>query len=232
VDAAGNAYAMTGMAFHPTSGVLYGSTSNQSPTSSGYLVTIDPLTGLVTPIGSFGVASTMADVTFVGTTMYGMQAAGSHVLHTVDLLTGAATATADGGTSEYGGGGLAHDTGGVMFLTPDSITSPPGSLYTIDTAGNRNLIGALSGAPILVNGVSMVINAMDTDGSTLYGINGQGATHLVTINSATGEITDIGRLPDRSDALAIAPGGEVPEPSTLSLLGAGIAALIIRRRRA
>src|SRR5947208_9276029 len=53
VDAIGNQYGVTGLAFSE-SGVLYGSTSNNSETAPRSLVTIDPLTARVTLIGSFG----------------------------------------------------------------------------------------------------------------------------------------------------------------------------------
>ncbi|MCW5963394.1 MAG: hypothetical protein KIT83_05100 [Bryobacterales bacterium] len=41
------------MAFHPTTGVLYGSANNNSPTNPRSLVIIDPLTGEVTLVGSY-----------------------------------------------------------------------------------------------------------------------------------------------------------------------------------
>jgi hypothetical protein len=84
-------------------------------------------------------------------------------------------------------------------------------------------------------GGGMFINAMDFDGSTLLGINntsggGGGATHLVSINTVSGAITDIGLSANSLDALAV-QASAIPEPSTLALFGAGIAALILRRRR-
>ena len=182
VDGSGNAYALSGLAFHPTTGVLYGATSNSSPTATAHLVTVDPLTGLVTDIGLFGPGSTMSDITFVGSTLYGMRSASGHLLTTINLLTGAATDIAGSGTGAFGGGGLAASSSGLMFLTPDSATNPPGSLYTIDTAGTRTFVATLSGAPVVSSGGGMFINAMDFDGSTLLGINntsggGGGATH-------------------------------------------------------
>src|SRR4051812_25930572 len=45
-------YPITGLAFNPTNGVLYGSTGN-SGTVDGKLVTINPTTALVSIIGSF-----------------------------------------------------------------------------------------------------------------------------------------------------------------------------------
>src|SRR4051812_521160 len=47
-DSGGHNYAVTGLAFHPTTGVLYGSTGG---TSGKSLLTINPTTGLVTVVG-------------------------------------------------------------------------------------------------------------------------------------------------------------------------------------
>ena len=57
-------FAVTGLAFDPTTGVLYGSTSGAGATSS-LLLPIDIATGAGTVVGDFGVgASPMADIAF------------------------------------------------------------------------------------------------------------------------------------------------------------------------
>ena len=56
-DAAGNNYGMTGLRYHPTTGIFYGATTTSSPTNPNYLVIVDPATALVTPIGPFGSGS-------------------------------------------------------------------------------------------------------------------------------------------------------------------------------
>ena len=50
-DVAGQNYPITGLAVHPTTGVLYGSTGNNPAATAARLVTIDPATALVTVIG-------------------------------------------------------------------------------------------------------------------------------------------------------------------------------------
>src|SRR5262245_59057174 len=66
-------YPITGLAFHPTTGVLYGSTGNNNPSGANTdarLVRVNPATGLVTDIGPFnagpvnssGNPTTMADI--------------------------------------------------------------------------------------------------------------------------------------------------------------------------
>src|SRR5205823_5714024 len=57
-DAGGTNYPITGLAFNPTTGVLYGSTGNSVAATAARLVTIDPVTARVTPVGPFNVGNT------------------------------------------------------------------------------------------------------------------------------------------------------------------------------
>jgi hypothetical protein len=236
VDATGAAYGLTGLAFDPITGFLYGSTANQSPTARGHLVRVDSATGLVTDIGAFGILSTFADITFGPTgILYGWEAAGSHNMYTINTATGAATLVGSSGNPGFGGGALAANAAGVIYSMPNSATNPPGTLQTVSpTTGALTFVANLSGAPLLSFG-GMVINAASFDEfGVLWGINtAQGGafnTHLVTINPATGEITDAGRSVDRLDAIAIRQG-IIPEPSTILLCGAGLVGVALWRRR-
>src|SRR6476659_1025930 len=70
-DSVGTNYPITGMAFNPNTGVLYGSTGNAGAVDA-MLVTINPATAAVTVIGAFnagptnssGTPTTMADIAF------------------------------------------------------------------------------------------------------------------------------------------------------------------------
>ena len=238
VDAAGSPYGLTGLAFNPVSGVLYGSTANASPTARGSLVTVDPATALVTLIGDFaGITSTMSDITFISDgTLYGLAAADQHQLYTIDPVTGIVTLVGPaGGFSHFGGGSLAARPGDdVLFATPNSSTDPPGDLVTVSAAdGSQTLVAALSGAP-LVDGTSIVIAAADfSSAGVLFGVNidRSGLSHLVTINTATAGVTDVGASANNLDALAIQREiAAVPAPSALVLLGLSFAGLIALRR--
>src|SRR4051794_16683298 len=57
-DAAGANYPLTGLAVHPVTGVLYGSVANANAATRARLVTINPATGLVTPVGPFNAGPT------------------------------------------------------------------------------------------------------------------------------------------------------------------------------
>lgn len=222
VDASQNAYGITGLAFDPNTGILYGSTGTASPTAAAHLVVIDPATALVTDIGPYSVPgdSTMSDITFDPTSgiLYGWEASGDHSLATIDLSTGAATLVGTFSRPEFGGGALASDASGTLYATPDGSTAAKPTLRTVDNVtGATTNVAFLSGSPLS----KQSINAMAfSDLGTLYGVNNNrsGATHLVTIDTATGVMTDVGASLDNLDAIAFQSGTPpVPEPSTLVL---------------
>ena len=69
VDSLNVNYPITGLAFNPINGLLYGSTGNSFPGTAAKLVIINPLTAQVTVLGSFnagnaGNPATMADLAF------------------------------------------------------------------------------------------------------------------------------------------------------------------------
>src|SRR5262245_55839165 len=56
-------FGVTGLAVHPITGVLFGSTGNRSPSLPGHLITINKQTGAGTDVGPFGISgATMADL--------------------------------------------------------------------------------------------------------------------------------------------------------------------------
>ena len=231
MNATGAPFGLTGMAF--MGGTLYGTVSNASPTGAGTLVSINPFTAQVTSIGTFFAAGggTMSDITSIGGTLYGWRSNADHSLYTINTTTGAASIVGAGsGNPGFGGGGLAANAAGTMFVSPNgsfaSSGFTQGSFYTVNTT-----TGALTSLGVH-SGLSGVINAMTFDGATLYGINGdQGGpslTNLVTINPANGAVTVVGPSINDLDAIAVNP---VPEPATMAVLGIGALALLRRRRK-
>src|SRR5204862_4627996 len=84
-------FAVTGLAVHPATGVLYGATSTGA-TAPGSLLTISKTTGAGTLVGSFGLGGfPLPDLTFTSDgTLYGW-ARVPNALHRVNLVTGKAT---------------------------------------------------------------------------------------------------------------------------------------------
>jgi hypothetical protein len=231
-DATGNNYSITGLAFHPTTGVLYGSTGNNNTAAQATLVTINPATAAVTVVGAFlagpvsggGNPATMADLGFnAAGTLYGIGSVGGPQLYSINIATGKATQVGAGsGLASTSGGGLAISPGGVFNGTPTSTrfgtyNSVTGA-YTNIAAPTRPLGGAYA--------------ALAYDGGVLYGLDlGPDSagfpTQLVTIDPATAAVTNGPTSIPHLDAIAF----RVPEPGTLALVLAGLASLSTRKRR-
>ncbi len=196
---------LTGLARHPVSGVLYGATAVSSPNFARSLVTVNPATAAVTVIGSFGAGINISDISFnaAGTTLFGW-IANTGAIATINIATGAATSIGASGLAGVpgGGGALALNAGNTAFV---SASGSAGRLDTVSTATGAGAAGpALTGAPL-----AGAINAMAfNSGGILFGVNsnqgGPATTRLVTINTTTGAITNIGALPTDTDALAFA----------------------------
>jgi hypothetical protein len=228
-DALGANYPITGLAFHPTTGVLYGSTGNNPAATAARLVTINPATALVTVIGSFnagpvngtGTPSTMADIGFnAAGVLYGVGSIGGPQLYSINIATAQATVIGNTGLTSTTGGGVAVSPGGTIFGTP-----------TATRFGTYSLAGAYTNIanPTKPTGGG-AYGALDFDGSVLYGLNvGAGSpppTHLVTI-AADGTVTAIGASLASLDAIAF----QIPEPAAIGLLAIGLLAIVGCRRR-
>jgi hypothetical protein len=169
----------------------------------------------------------MADLTFDSTgTLYGWLVPFSADLHTIDLTTGAATLVGDAGIGTFGSG-LAADAGDTLYLAGDGVD---GILHTVDrTTGVPTPVTTLTGGPA---GFGTPIGALDFNpNGVLYGVNlafgGGVPAHLVTIDPGTGGVANLGQSVDHLDAIAFRV---VPEPSSLALLGVGVAGFWRRRR--
>jgi len=221
-DGAATNYSVTGLAFDPTSGLLYGSTGGVSGTK---LLTINPATATVTVVGSYGAASaTMTDLAFDPSgNLYGVSSSGGANLYSINKATAAATEVGASGISFTEGGGLAISSGDVFYAAPI-----PGDYGTYNsTTGTYTQITA----PATPAGGGSYA-ALAFDGNTLYGDNlitsPNGVTHLVTIDPTTGTVTDIGPSITHLDALAVSV--PAPEPSAITLLICS-GAIFVRRQK-
>jgi hypothetical protein len=231
-DASALNYPITGLAFRPTTGVLYGSTGNAGAVDAK-LVTINPATALVTVIGNFnagpvngtGVPTTMADIGFDSAgNLYGVASIGGPNLYSINIVTGQATLVgANGVSTSTTGGGVAIRADGTIFGTP---TSSRFGTYNPATGAYTDI-----GNPAKPAGGGYGALDFNPDSGVLYGLNvGSGsppATHLVIINTGTAAVTDLGVSVPSLDAIAF----QVPEPGSMTLLFAPLVAMAVRRRR-
>lgn len=202
-------YSVSGMAFHPVTGVLYASTGGASGAS---LLTINPSSGLVTVVGGFVAGgATMTDLAFDSSgNLYGISSSGGANLFLIDISTGSAAKVGGSGVSFTEGGGLAISSTGVFYAAPI-----PGEYGTYDP--NTGAYTHITAPMTPAGGGSYA--ALAFNGSTLYGDNliagssGGGVTHLVTIDPTSGTVTDIGASVLHLDAIAFQPPPSTPSPS-------------------
>ena len=197
-------YGVSGLAFQPGTGTLYGSTSPDSPNSPNSVVTINPATGQVIVFGPTGTGYPYTDIAFApGGKLYGWLVGSATTISaaTINPATGAGTSLGSPQTpiGLPDGGGLAINSSGVIYVAANGhaggVCSPTvscsGAFWTIDPfTGAPTTIGALSGGP----GSAPTITALAFSPSgVLFGIEGGdgGATwNLITINTVSaGPIT-------------------------------------------
>jgi hypothetical protein len=209
-DSIGNNYAVTGLAFHPVTRVLYGSTGGRT---GALLLTIDPTNALVTVVGSYNAGgATMSDIAFDSAgNLYGISSAGGANLYSIDTASGNATEIGSSGIPFTSGGGLAISPGGVFYCTP--VTTNFGTLNP--TTGAFTLITN----PARPAGSTASYAALAFDGNTLYGLNLGTPPHLVTFDPA-GNVTDRGTTPLQIDGIGFLPASAAPARPTLAISSA------------
>jgi hypothetical protein len=231
-DAAGTNYPITGMAFHPVTKVLYGSTGNNPDTTAGMFVRINPITAEVTVIGPFnagpvngsGTPATMADIGFDGAgNLYGVGSIGGPQLYSINVLTGQATQVGAGsGLTSTSGGGLAVSSDGTFYGTP---TASRYGTYNSITGAYTNITN-----PTKPGGGGAYAALEFGAGGILYGLNSAPGspppTFLVSIDPPTGAVTNLGGSVQSLDAIAY-----IPEPGTLALLAGMVSMLLLGGRR-
>lgn len=220
---------MDGLAIHPRTGVFYGITAPSSVVIPKSLVIVDPANGNVTLVGDLGLVA--SDIEFAPDgTLYAWLPE-TRQIGTIDIDTGRVTAR--GKPVERGA-----SKGGFTLIGPDkayvATTGGAGTLDVIDIRTGDLVTGPqLTGAPFpdLINGLALqhgILYAINTN----FGRSTQ--ANLVTIDPQTGKVTNVGALPNDTDAIAFGPA-TTPKDMTTSimelrfpiLIGLGIFALVV-----
>jgi len=186
------------------------------------LYSINPSTGATTKIGAHGIPGGNALVFSSSGVLYGAGSNGT--LYTIDTGSGIGTALpgSTGGAS----------SGDLAFFGGDLYLSTGGSSET-DTL--RRLIPGVGNVSVGSLGVGDVFGLANGGNGILYGLSG---LSIYSVNTTTGLATflkdygDQGLTPAWGSAFFDeAEPDPIPEPGTLLLVGSGLSALALRRRR-
>jgi len=187
-----------------------------------YFSQVNPTTGVVTPIGTFGTLDDPISIDSIGFdtitgTMYGTDKVN---LYTVNVATGAATFVGNTGRTDVNG--LAFDLTGTLY----SVGQSDEVLLKLNTgSGSASVVGAL--------GVSAMTDlAVRPEDGVMFGTATVGSFSIYRIDLASGGTTLVGpyNYSGGINGLAFSPA-PVPEPSLLALTVAALAALPARRRK-
>ena len=195
-------FAVTGLAVHPITGDLYGSTANLDENSAGSLIRVDKATGHGTLIGSYGITGTLTDLTFTSDgTLYGWGQP-TRVLQRVNLITGRATrvGTFNINFSTFGSGIAA--SADALFLAGGGGQGP---LFRVDPA-----TGVAVAFAHLDWQLSGPISAMAFGPGGLYALGispfvADLSTTLLKVDPGTGHVTVLGPSLLAGDAIAFDP---------------------------
>jgi hypothetical protein len=192
--------------------------------------TVNPTTGVFTMINNQGGSSDWHGLA-------GAEAAG--LLYSIDLpnsntlvsVTPGGVITVIGSGTGIQGRGMAFDNNhGILYATGPGTDVQ--SLYTVNTTtGTATLIGSTGINSFFVGleyveGTDILYMVADLDN------DGSGFSNLYSLNTTTGAAALIGSTGvDKLDGLASLPTAEVPEPTTIILIGSGLFSLVGLRKK-
>jgi hypothetical protein len=196
---------LDGLAIDPKSGEAFGITAATTGPFPHSLVRLDSATGTVSLIGNLGVYG--SDISFDAEGTLYIWLPGTSQVGRVDLKSGKVTAVGTPRSATAAQGGIEAISSDVVLI---AASGGKGTLDRIDLKTGAITAGEpLKGAhyPELVTGL-----AESPDG-TLFGVNTNGGTpalaDLVKIDRRTGQVTDIGPLPNDTNAIAFGSAAEV-----------------------
>ena len=212
-------FSVTGLAIHPITGIMYGSTGRESGPSLASLITINKTTGAGTLIGAFNVGGdTMADLTFTPDgTLYGWNEPSVGGLNTVNLATGQATLVGNAGIVGSSGSGLAANASGTLFYAGSRDGGP---LRTVDrVTGAPTTVATLTGIE------NTPINALAFSPANVLFASTK-SRNLLSINTGTGAVSVLGATVFDIDAIVF-DGAQVTSTAVPTLSGWALIAMAL-----
>ena len=192
---------LTGLAIHPRTGVFYGITAGLSPQIPRSLVTVDPKTGNTTLVGSLKHEG--SDIRFDAKGTLYVWLNDPPGLGTIDVGTGVATPLGSSGYADSLGGGLAIDRDGSIYV---SATNAAGTLDRVDLASGHVTVGPrIIGAPYLSSISSMAFSPAGVLHAVNSNLGAPAKSALIAIDPKTGQVKELGPLPNDVDPLAFGP---------------------------
>lgn len=225
-------FAVSGLAYDPGAGILYGSTGNNSGRS---LIRIDTTTGAGTLIGPFNTDTPMADLAFSPSgILYGWSGfRPPRGLYRINVATGTATLVGPntGRGSFLDGNGLAFDPAGNLFGGATDDPADSAALFSVDPAtAISTFIANLT--PLPGNPDASVSALAFNSSGTLFGSlqnfdssPNEFVSFLVTIDTDTGAVHNRGQTIDRLDAIVFLP--ELQGAPASSTVGLAILAVLL-----
>jgi len=219
-----------GLDFHPLTNVLYAGCQREPV--GDVLITIDIMTGQGTEIGEINAGGILRDLSFRGdgTLFAYFVAKGSNFLATIDIHTGAVNEIGPSGL--FGeGNGIGFDQFNELFLAQTDMIP---SLYLLNqSSGFASLVTDLT-LPPLDEGFPL-INSLDLNPETdvMFGSldiqNFAYEHYLVTINTSTGDVTNVGETVEGLEAIAFLNPrvSNIPTMSEYGMATVGLALLSI-----
>lgn len=194
-------HALTGLAFDPSTGTLYGSTSVQSPLHPRSLVTIDKTTGVTTLVGAYGLGSgtSMADLAFDSAgNLYGYGTTGRK-LYSINKATGAPTLLGTSAVGSQLGQAMEIDGSANGYLFPNG-TAAGAAFYKMNLANAAlTVIGHFPGPSIAPLGAA----SFGPDQAMWVVGTASGVAEALAKVSPSGTVTVIGTMGiTNADALA------------------------------